>query len=277
MIHFFLSLIYAEPHELGWDPTMTPLDDGINYDIRLDGFNGSTRTYRTLELMSGLGLSDVRRGGTRVWKAIQLEDGERHGEPVVLKDAWVDAGRTAEGFILESIRNTDRDPNIREYFDTSFPTPLFHGDVFLDLARTNLDYTRSLWPEHDDQIMDSQTLIRLRSRNVPEDHDESAGKHPLRLKVHYRIILKEIGRSFSREQDPVIIFNQIARGAYIVVVVMSGWPSLILHRSQVLAQGRLGSPRRQFSEYNPGERPRDVTRSGVCYEGKPRDRSTHSR
>lgn len=100
MIQFFLSLIYAEPQELGWDSTMTLLQDRINYDIRVDGFDGTRRTYRTLQLLSGAGPGDVRRGGTRIWKAVLLENGDPSGTPVVLKDAWVDADRTAEGFTV---------------------------------------------------------------------------------------------------------------------------------------------------------------------------------
>ncbi|KAF7790445.1 hypothetical protein EIP86_001400 [Pleurotus ostreatoroseus] len=229
MIYFFLSLIYAEPQELGWDLTMNALDDGVHYDIRVDGFDHSSRIYRTLEPIYGLDSEVLRHGRTRVWKAILLADGKETGEPVILKDAWVHADCMPEGFVLEDIRKIDCDPEVQDYVNTSFPSPLFHGDVFVDPNRMDLDCTRSFSPNAE-ASSEPKRISRMRS-----GHDTDLGRQDStgdlaelgkRRLVHYRIVLKEAGKPINQEQSLVTIFRilaQIAWGAYIVVIFRSGW------------------------------------------------------
>lgn len=45
VIHFFLAVMYAEPCELGWDPTMTPCKDGLQYDIIVHSTDRTVQTY----------------------------------------------------------------------------------------------------------------------------------------------------------------------------------------------------------------------------------------
>lgn len=213
MIHFFLSLIYADTQELGWDSSVVSLDDDDQYDIRVDGFDGTTQTYRTLKLLSGSTLEDVRDGGTRVWKAVRIEDGEECGEAVVLKDAWADADLMAEGLILDKIRGFDCEPEKRDYIDTHFPTLLFHGDVFLDPGRTTLDCARSLSPATNG-FVDSADIARTRLSVSSGEHlklDPKASEPTEYGRVHYRIVMKEVGRAISRQDSPIVIFAMLAQ------------------------------------------------------------------
>ena len=74
MVKFFLSLLYAEPHELGWDPTIkriSPRDvkgPAVQYDIKVGDV-----WYRTQRLLSNAGAEVLRGRGTRVWEARKLE------------------------------------------------------------------------------------------------------------------------------------------------------------------------------------------------------------
>lgn len=86
VIHLCLVLLYAEPHELGWDPTMVPSDDGRQLDITVFSAHAPPTVYRTLESLSGAATQSLAGRGMRVWRALRLADGRACGEPVTLKD-----------------------------------------------------------------------------------------------------------------------------------------------------------------------------------------------
>lgn len=121
LFHFILSIVYAEPQDVGFDPTMTLLkqEDGTaRYDILVRSETGEEQLYRTLELLHNQGAEYLVGRGTRVWKAVKIENGEEVGEPVVLKDAWVDHHRKREGTINSSTQESDnlRSPGTTETF-----------------------------------------------------------------------------------------------------------------------------------------------------------------
>lgn len=223
MIHFFLSLVYADLQELGWDATMTALEDGENYDIRVDGFDGTTRTYRTVRPLFLHDLNQVKHNRTHVWMVIPLEDGEAHGDPVVLKDTWVATDHMAEGFILEEILNSGREKEIRTEIEACIPTVLFHGEVLSDLDRTTLDCTRSFSPDTSVSV-DLKQVAKLHMCRTAEAHAElakttSALHEP--PQIHYRLVLKEVGKELGMEWSPDVIFKtlaQVARGVSTVTV-----------------------------------------------------------
>ncbi len=109
LVHFFLSFIYAEPHQAGFDPTMEAhYNEGIfYYDISVRSSDGEKFVYRTLDKISDSVAAMILGRGTRVWKAIEIKSGEPHGEPVVLKESWVDTDRMREGAVHQAIRDTN--------------------------------------------------------------------------------------------------------------------------------------------------------------------------
>lgn len=134
LFHFILSIVYAEPREVGFDPTMTLVkqdDEPARYDILVRSEAGEEQIYRTLELLHDQGAEYLVGRGTRVWKAVKIENGEEVGDPVVLKDAWVDHHREREGSINARVRESAIHSTHRGLFDMGLLTILSHGDVFV--------------------------------------------------------------------------------------------------------------------------------------------------
>ncbi|KAJ3559365.1 hypothetical protein NM688_g393 [Phlebia brevispora] len=186
VIHFFLSLLYADPLELGWDPTMQSLSDGHNFDITIISEDGEARVYRTSALISDSSAQSVRSRATRVWKAIRLEDGEESGEPVALKDTWVEPEQQAEGTVIKAVRDAVSLGN-NNLADQVFPRVEWHGDVVLGDDRRILDCTRSFLS------MGKATQERTR-RDITASAKPSATNKsglPSQL-VHYRIVYSQL-------------------------------------------------------------------------------------
>ncbi|THG93104.1 hypothetical protein EW026_g8036 [Hermanssonia centrifuga] len=153
------------------------------YDITVRSSDGEKFVYRTLDKISESGAAMILGRGTRVWKAIETKSGEPHGEPVVLKESWVDTDRMREGAVHQAIRDT----NYSE-LDRWLLTVQCHGDVFiggnteneqvdLTLAIIKHSYTR-------------QSRYGTRSAAVLE-HEMVYNPQP-HPRVHYRIVFKEV-------------------------------------------------------------------------------------
>lgn len=200
MVHFFLSVLYAEKHELGYDPTMSLLSDG-RYDITIYPDDKEPLVYRTVETLSESSV-DILGRGTRVWKAVKIEDGKECGEPVALKDAWVDVDHTSEGTILESFRDTERTDSNQTVLNLTFMTPLWHGDVYLDPKKTVLDHTRSIGSR------DSSLAILDIRKGGPQSANPS-GSALKNCRVHYRIVFKEVCRPITHEPSLAKVFKAL--------------------------------------------------------------------
>lgn len=82
MSQFFLSVLYAKPYQIGWDPSMSVVPDGSDspqYDVTVESVEGATTVFRTVELLSGERSKSVLDKSTRVWKAVRLQDGVPSG------------------------------------------------------------------------------------------------------------------------------------------------------------------------------------------------------
>ena len=66
------------------------------YEVTVRAPTGEETCYRTIKLLSAAATAHLLGKGTRVWKAVRLVDGEPTGDPVVLKDSWVDEDRRRE-------------------------------------------------------------------------------------------------------------------------------------------------------------------------------------
>lgn len=190
VVHFSLAAMYADPARLGWDPTMLPLRDGRNFDVTVRSDDGARAVYRTLDLISDTGAQVPFSRGTRVWKAVLLEDGKEHGEPVVLKDVWVQPEGLSEGAKINAVHSAERVPVLREFVDVSFLTVLTHGDVFLDDARELRDRTLTLPLEG---ISTERPVSDIR-----------------RQKTHYRLVSAELCRPIHQEESLSKIFEALA-------------------------------------------------------------------
>ncbi|PSS18944.1 hypothetical protein PHLCEN_2v3160 [Hermanssonia centrifuga] len=234
--YFLLSVSMTGPHQLGYDPTIKLLGDSEDprYEITVrSDLDGSERIYRTLGLLSDAGACALRGRGTRVWKAIKIEDGQECGEPVALKDSWIDAGRPREGYILTQMRGYNNPERLSGYAEKFFLTAECYGDVFVDRELGHVDAVRPfLMPE-------SRSLSESDSNTTPRAPTSSMGCedalishkkpgqniHPsVGRQVHHRIVFKEICTSLYREKSLSTIFRLLGQVAGALLIMHdAGW------------------------------------------------------
>lgn len=190
-IHFCLSTIFAEPHQLGWDTTMIPLPDGHNFDILVRSAEGQTKTYRTQTMLSGITPRNRLGKDTKVWRAVRVENGEETGSPVALKDCWVHPDYAREGDLIRDICQDALTLEDKELVGRNFMNVECHGDVFIGDDEPALDCTR-VFPT------DGPT------------HDSTSEISKRRL-VHYRLTLSPAGgKSIEYETSVQIIYHTLA-------------------------------------------------------------------
>ncbi|KAJ3559785.1 hypothetical protein NM688_g130 [Phlebia brevispora] len=208
LFQFLLSVMFAEHHQVGYDPTITVIkwdEDDVQCEIAVQTIPGEEHRYRTLQPLSGQEQEYLIGRGTRVWKVIRIEDGHEVGEPVVLKEAWVDSHREREGFIQSRIRAAGASTEYAEALKKALVTVLCHGDVFVDGAQ---DATRSL-SEHDPSNVD----------NAADDSD-LFGKR----QVHYRIVFKEVGTPLHDVTSLATVYKALGDVTYgLKALHMCGW------------------------------------------------------
>ncbi|KAJ3524187.1 hypothetical protein NM688_g8604 [Phlebia brevispora] len=243
LVHFCLAVAYAHPNQLGWDPTMVPTNQHGQYDITVYTDDGLTRVYRTLQLISDSGAQTIRGRGTRVWKVVRVEDGEEHGEPMVLKDTWVDTNRRREGTTLDEIRNAERIPDHQVFVDRIFLTREWDGDVFQDAARTIIDSTPDFTPSPDDLPQSPRMSTPSASGST------SVEQRAVVPKVHYRIVFKEVCKPVHSETSLRKIFVALAQtAAGLQLMHQAGWVHRDISTGNILL-GEDGTARLMDLEY----------------------------
>lgn len=188
LFRFLLSVIFAKPHELGYDPTMMKIrdDDGdIQYEIMVRSESGEEHRYRTVEVLSAPGEAYLIGRGTQVWKAMRVEDGQETGESIALKDAWVDDHREREGIIESRIRSDASSSDQGAILENRLVHVVCHGDVFVESVQ---DCTRLISPG-----------------DSPGVGSGPSSKH----QVHYRIVYREIGTSLYEETSLAKVFRAL--------------------------------------------------------------------
>ena len=174
-----------------------PRADGrLQYDITVRSAGGDEEVYRTHGLL-GSGGGDIISRGTLVWKAVRLDHGVEVGEPVALKDVWVDDWRPREGSIhAKIIEEAQGDPD-KERLKSMMLTVLIHGDVAVEGAP---DRTRVLPGEEIDVGQDPM------AHSPPLYH-----RH---MRVHYRIVFKEVCKTLAFETSANVILKALADMCY---------------------------------------------------------------
>lgn len=180
--------------------TLLRRTDGVaRYDIVVRSQAGEEQVYRTLEVLSDAGTGYLLGRGTRVWKAVKIENEEPVGEPVALKDAWVDHLREREGSIDARIKSSTVNTFQSGILAMGLLNVLLHGDVFVAGVQ---DCTRSL------------PVRRTTTGDDPVTEDfETCSPY----QVHYRIVYKEIGtplRSITSFPTAFKALREVAYSAY---------------------------------------------------------------
>ena len=192
--------MFSEPCTLGFDPTIVwraSEHDGAEYDILVQNDDGRCHMFRTLELLYD-GSDQILGRGTRVWKTIRVDSGNPVGDPVALKDSWVDHHREREGGIDGRIRQSAifLDNEDRERLERCLLTVVGHGDVHVDGSR---DSTRP--------IPADRPLRRTSNILLHDDHSRIPPQPT--LQTHYRIAFQEIGSPLRDEISLGDIFKAL--------------------------------------------------------------------
>ncbi|KAJ3558270.1 hypothetical protein NM688_g1023 [Phlebia brevispora] len=236
VIHFFSALLNAGPADIGLDTTMVLLDNEERYDINLHSTDLRLNTYRTINPIFTGDQQLLRYNGTRVWMAVKVVDGQEIGDPVVLKDVWVDPNRRAEGASIEELCRAARDTEHQLDADSSFITVECHSDVYFDSKHGRLlDYTRSpVRSTYDDLVRSREDLLGGTTARETRPHNV---RHHYRL-VHYRIVFREVCRSLAEERSLATIFKALARIALVLQVMhSSGWVHRDVSKRNILLRG----------------------------------------
>lgn len=77
----------------------------LQYYITVNDSLGSKHVYKTVDIESSIGAEALRGRGTRVWRAVPWDKSTsaQIGNPVALKDCWVDQTRALEGDVIHQL------------------------------------------------------------------------------------------------------------------------------------------------------------------------------
>lgn len=174
--------------------TIVHLDEKTQYDIAVRVSCDETKTYRTVDLLSNTHCIAGR--GTRVWKAVELVDGQVVGEPVALKDTWVKRTREREAVISKNLHQAILSSHPDKSYGDFFLTVACHGDVFVDGAQ-------EITPKFSRPAPEKQQDLETASGSIIESQN-SAEPEP---QIHYRIVFNELGTPLNEIMSLRLVFR----------------------------------------------------------------------
>ncbi|KAI0943401.1 hypothetical protein AcW1_002572 [Taiwanofungus camphoratus] len=266
---FFISLMYAKEHEIGWDPTMKFAKDGKGkiqyhsdgtprYDITVRTPEAEEVVYRTIGVLSDVGANAPLGRGTRVWEARKVVGNKEYGDSVALKDSWIDSDRDREGDLSASLRDSAASEEDREDIDARFLTVLHHGDVYID---GNADDTRTLMTRSMEIPSEcSRYNVQIPPEGIwsgsntgtghyrtPQEYNQEMIEPPPmhHPKAHYRIVFKEVCKPFYKITSLALILKVLSHITDALQLMhRSGWVHRDISTGNILVDkdgnGRLG-------------------------------------
>ncbi|KAJ3552851.1 hypothetical protein NM688_g3934 [Phlebia brevispora] len=252
VVEFFLRTMFAEPVDLGWDPTIQRVRVNKEYRFRITVQleDGQKRFFETISQLSTEKADALRGRGTRVWKSTEVtRTGRRMNKPpVVLKDTWIDDDRQREGYIIEQIRNVENEEH-RVTLQEMLLTVECHGDV---LIHDQHDTTRRAPDDaSDERFLLEQPRPNAQELKVKADQiratNGSAYRSPDRRpkaipsyhkKTHYRIVFKEVGKTLQSEKSLVQVYDSLSQVAHgLHALHASGWVHRDISSTNILIVG----------------------------------------
>ncbi|KAI0943406.1 hypothetical protein AcW1_002575 [Taiwanofungus camphoratus] len=264
---FFISLMYAKEHEIGWDPTMKFAKDGKGkiqyhsdgtprYDITVRTPEAEEVVYHTIGVLSDVGANAPLGRGTRVWEARKVVGNKEYSDPVALKDSWIDSDRDREGDLSASLRDSASSEEDREDIDARFLTVLHHGDVYID---GNADDTRTLMTRsmeipsecsrYNVQISPEDILSGSNTGTghyrTPQEYNQEMIEPMHHPKAHYRIVFKEVCKPLYKITSLALILKVLSHILHALQLMhRSGWVHRDISTGNILVDkdgnGRLG-------------------------------------
>lgn len=121
--------MFASEEEIGCGPHAAQAKDGSLYIYHFPVEDGELRCFKTLHIISEYHSLCIAGRTAWVWEAIEVNSDAKHrkaGDPVVIKDVWLDETAAAEKQIRDNIFNDIRlfagsdfgeDPRLEEFTD----------------------------------------------------------------------------------------------------------------------------------------------------------------
>lgn len=136
LVELVLSIAFASPEELGWDPTIQPVFDserrngpGICWKITVN-VGDDLQAFTADEIISDVGAQALCGRGSRIFRAYDSK-----GVRVILKDSWREEDTESEGDVLDDIMGQLKlivaDEEMLVARQALFLTTRCHGDVLL--------------------------------------------------------------------------------------------------------------------------------------------------
>ncbi|KAI6098863.1 hypothetical protein EDD16DRAFT_1226423 [Pisolithus croceorrhizus] len=259
LIYFFCSLVFADDHELGWDPSIQRVHVGgkIQYDITVPIDEGKDLVYQTTRIISDFSADALSGCGTRVFEAhLKSPNGGSVKDvvPVVLKDTWRDCDRDREDIILQQIfadLRKDKGPEQEEEARKYFLTVLAAGNVIVD---GKIDGTDTL-------LRGSELPPNFPSCSLPADDSPKPkptrtdeGLSPtfpcvscstkcskVRHRTHSRLVFKEVCHPIYELHSLDAVFGTLedVRKALQILHTV-GWVHRDVSAGNVLCSGKIG-------------------------------------
>ncbi|OSX58053.1 hypothetical protein POSPLADRAFT_1061146 [Postia placenta MAD-698-R-SB12] len=280
VVHFFLAMMYANEAEVGWDPTIAyvlqdgefvPGEDGApQLEILVqDESRKPDVWYRTHRVLADHGAHGGPGRGTRVWEAYELtgQHGEKRGNPVALKDSWIDHNRPKEGQTMEDIHTSVKQSNPKDYkrLQKSLLTVLRHGAVSVQIGRRwEVDHTRDLMrrefdvpPDHGsfklrelyEDGINSENIKSMESSfpsnagtghhrsHAPQQRPSTPAPRLHHPRVHYRIVFKEVCVRICDLTSLEDIFRVLIHALIVLTIIHgAGWIHRDISSGNVLAE-----------------------------------------
>ncbi|KAI0922893.1 hypothetical protein AcV5_009760 [Taiwanofungus camphoratus] len=264
---FFISLMYAKEHEIGWDPTMKFAKDGKGkiqyhsdgtprYDITVCTPEAEEVVYRTIGVLSDVGANAPLGRGTCVWEARKVVGNKEYSDPVALKDSWIDSDRDRKGDLSASLRDSASSEEDREDIDAHFLTVLHHGDVYID---GNADDTRTLMTRSMEILSEcSRYNVQISPEDIlsgsntgtghyrtPQEYNQEMIEPMHHPKAHYRIVFKEVCKPLYKITSLALILKVLSHILHALQLMhRSGWVHRDISTGNILVDkdgnGRLG-------------------------------------
>ncbi|CAE7103402.1 unnamed protein product [Rhizoctonia solani] len=229
LIRIIVSLQHSTWSELGYDPNTVLLQsDGPEakpqYDISICNANTrQTTVYRTLEMLSDVGMDNIVGHGTRIWRVQKVIAGLPVGPDHVLKDVWMHDHHVPEHILLKEIREQQPERACH------FLTPLDYG--FVTIGNSGPDNTHKTLRRG--KLIPTGGFPLLRTIHIPDDESGSpridrrngvgrpedvpdlqqeVNHDPKHSRQHYQIVFEELGEPVHKLRKFTEIFTAIQGG-----------------------------------------------------------------
>lgn len=226
LVQFVLAFLYAPKAAMGLDESMSCIWDGQKttvpqylITVRSAEHPDAVKKYQTTRLISACCAEAIRGRGTRMWEVKEVKRGKMTGEPMMLKDSWIDSDRPREEVVIKKISGDAKrfeNPEDKDLLQQSLPKPVIAGDVWIgddvditicgrertfgSLSRFNL--VRPPVAYNTDSSTDTEPTPPPAGSSVPTAsvqgnvaHHNGATEKPVavcRSKTHYRVVFSEV-------------------------------------------------------------------------------------